>query len=135
MDECKFDGFYFLAWYCYYYLMALITIRYPWTRSVFPWMVGFFLDYFLLQLDRNDPACLHGYLWSQNGSSCNDYSSVRPLSLRDKPLIGVDLVSVGMVLCFSLVPMSLPVWDGPWSTPLSADKSLRNYPAGNAPLS
>jgi purine-cytosine permease-like protein len=26
MDECKFDGFHFLAWYFYCYLMALITL-------------------------------------------------------------------------------------------------------------
>src|SRR5271169_2317068 len=108
--------------------MALITIRYPWTRSVFPWMVGFFLDYFLLQLDQNDSARIHGYLWSQNGSSSNDYSSVRPLSLEDKPLIGIDSVLDGMALCFSLARMSLRVWDGPWSTLLSAAKSLRNSP-------
>jgi len=82
MDECKFDSFYLLAWYCTVYLMALITIRYPWTKLVLPRMVGFFLDYLLLQLDRHDPASIHGYIRSQDGSSCDDYSSVYPLSLR-----------------------------------------------------
>lgn len=64
MDERKLDGFHLLARYCPCYLMALITTRYPWTWLIFPRMVGFFLDHFLLQLDRNDPARLHGYIRS-----------------------------------------------------------------------
>jgi purine-cytosine permease-like protein len=42
-------------------------------------MVGLILDNLLFQLDWNDSTCIHGYIWSQDGTSRNDDPSVSHL--------------------------------------------------------
>jgi len=51
--------------------------RDTWTLPVLPRMVGFLPHDPVFQYDRNDSACIHGYLWSQDGSPSNDNSSIQ----------------------------------------------------------